>query len=91
MTLKLAAASFSVTVKTAAKVRRFREGGCTVCRTVARVLVGCAAQRLSPRSTRWWLAPTALAGSRIAGHTGLATVSRILRHLKLNHIRHLRA
>jgi transposase InsO family protein len=53
--LKLAAASFSVTVKTAAKwVRRFREGGCTVCRTVARVLVGCAARRLSRRSTRWW-------------------------------------
>jgi transposase InsO family protein len=93
VTLKLAAASFSVTAKTAAKwVRRFREGGCLAladrssrphrlrCVTPEPQIEAVAALRRQ----RW-------AGARIANHTGLsrATVSRILRRLKLNRIGHL--
>jgi transposase InsO family protein len=93
VTLRLAAASFSVTAKTAAKwVRRFREGGCLAladrssrphrlrCVTPEPQIEAVAALRRQ----RW-------AGARIANHTGLsrATVSRILRRLKLNRIRHL--
>ena len=92
-TLKLAAASFNVTAKTAAKwVRRYREQG----------VAGLADRRSRPqrlyrptssqqiervaelRRQRW-------TGYRIAQTTGLsrATVSRILRRLKLNRIRDL--
>jgi len=93
VTVKVAAANFSVTAKTAAKwVRRYREGGTaalsdrtsrphrfyrpTSSQTVERVE--------ALRRQRW-------TGYRIAVHTALsrATVSRILRRLKLNRIRHL--
>ena len=93
LTLNSAAAEFNVSPKTAAKwVRRFQAEGVgglpdrssrphqlrspTAPETVARVEV--------LRRQRW-------AGCRIATHTGLsrATVSRILRRLKLNRIRHL--
>jgi hypothetical protein len=62
-----------------------------LCRTAARVLVCCAARARAADRRGGGLAPTRWAGSRIAGHTGLsrATVSRILRRLKLNRIRHL--
>jgi transposase InsO family protein len=82
-----------VTAKTAAKwVRRYREGGaaslgdrssrprrlrCPTAEAQVDIVAGL-------RRQRW-------TGYRIAGHTGLsrATVSRILRRLKLNRIRHL--
>src|ERR1035437_1210598 len=93
VTLKLAAASFSVTAKTAAKwVRRYREHG-------PDGLTDRSSRPHRPHQTptpervdrvatlrrqRW-------TGYRIAQHTGLsrATVSRILRRLKLNRMRHL--
>jgi len=93
VTLKLAAASFSVTAKTAAKwVRRYREGGCAAlgdrgsrphrlrCPTPEPQMAAVAALRRQ----RW-------TGYRIAAHTGLsrATVSRILGRLKLNRMRDL--
>jgi len=93
LTLKLAAASFSVTAKTAAKwVRRYREGGRSALgdrssrphrlrRPTSEPQIDAVA---ALRRQRW-------AGARIARQTGLsrATVSRILRRLKLNRIRHL--
>jgi len=93
LTLKLAAASFNVSEKTAAKwVRRYRVFGAagladrssrphrlrqpTTSDLMARVEV--------LRRERW-------TGARIAGQTGLsrATVSRILRRLKLSRVRDL--
>jgi transposase len=92
-TLKQAAACFKVSAKTAAKyVRRYREGGgANLGDRSSRPhrLRGMTPQTqvdlvASLRRQRW-------TGYRIAGHTGLsrATVSRILRRLKLNRIRHL--
>ena len=92
-TLKLAAASFNVSVKTAAKwVRRYREQGSEglrdrssrphrLRRPTAPELVDRVEQL---RRQRW-------TGLRIAQQTGLsrATVSRILRRLKLSRIRDL--
>ena len=93
LTLKQAAASFDVSPKTAGKwVRRYREGG-------AGALGDCSSrpgrlrQPTSPelvsrvealRRERW-------TGFRIAQQTGLsrATVSRILRRLKLSRVRDL--
>jgi len=93
VTLKLAAASFSVTAKTAAKwVRRYREGGDAglADRSSRPHRLRCSTPEaqiemvVCLRRQRW-------TGHRIAGHTGLsrATVSRILRRLRLNRIRHL--
>ena len=92
-TLKLAAASFRVSVKTAAKwVRRFREQG--VCGLRDRSSRPYRLRRPTPvelverveqlRRQRW-------TGLRIAQQTGLsrATVSRILRRLKLSRMRDL--
>jgi transposase InsO family protein len=92
-TLKLAAASFNVSAKTAAKwVRRYREGGAAgladrSSRPV-RLYRPCSPESISRvevlRRERW-------TGFRIALATGLsrATVSRILRRLKLNRMRDL--
>jgi transposase InsO family protein len=93
VTLKLAAASFSVTAKTAAKwVRRFQEYGTDGLgeRSSRPHRLRCPTSELQVdavaglRRQRW-------AGCRIARHTGVsrATVSRILRRLKLNRICHL--
>ena len=93
ITLKQAAACFSVTVKTAAKwVKRYREQGAEgladrssrphrLHRTTSSERIECVE---ALRRQRW-------TGYRIAQHTGLnrATVSRILRRLKLNRIRDL--
>jgi len=93
LTLKLAAASFNVSAKTAAKwVRRYREAG----------VMGLGDRSSRPRRLR---APTSeelvlrveslrrerWTGHRIARQVGLsrATVSRILRRLKLNRMRDL--
>jgi transposase InsO family protein len=93
LTLKLAAASFNVSAKTAAKwVRRFREQG----------VAGLSDRSSRPQRLRQ---PTAAllvervevlrrerwTGFRIARATGLSrpTVSRILRRLKLNRLRDL--
>jgi len=93
LTLKLAAASFNVTEKTAAKwVRRYREAGVEgLCDRSSRpkrlrspTSDELVARVESLRRERW-------TGHRIARHTGLsrATVSRILRRLKLNRMRDL--
>jgi transposase InsO family protein len=93
VTLKLAAASFSVTAKTASKwVRRYREHGpdglADRSSRPHRLHQPTTAERIDRvetlRRQRW-------TGYRIAQHTGLsrATVSRILCRLKLNRIRHL--
>lgn len=93
VTLKTAAASFSVTAKTAAKwVRRFQESGLEGLgdRSSRPHRLRCPTPELQVeavadlRRQRW-------AGCRIARHTGLsrATVSRILRRLKLHRIRYL--
>ena len=93
VTLKLAAASFSVTEKTAAKwVRRYRELGVAGLADRSsrphRLYRLTASDRIEHvealRRQRW-------TGHRIARQTGLsrATVSRILRRLKLNRIRDL--
>ena len=92
-TLKLAAASFNVSAKTAAKwVSRYREQG--VAGLVDRSSRPRRLRRPTPvlqvervevlRRERW-------TGFRIAGATGLSrpTVSRILRRLKLNRLRDL--
>jgi transposase InsO family protein len=92
-TLKLAAASFRVSAKTAAKwVRRFREQGLAGLRDrssrpqrLHRPTAGELVERIEQlRRQRW-------TGLRIAQQTGLsrATVSRILRRLKLSRIRDL--
>src|SRR5665213_15828 len=93
LTLKLAATSFNVSAKTAAKwVRRYREGGVARladrssrprrlrCPTSAELV----ARVESLRRERW-------TGFRIASQTGLsrAMVSRILCRLKLNRMRDL--
>ena len=92
-TLKLAAASFNVSAKTAAKwVRRYREQGVgglgdrssrphRLHRPTSVELIGRVE---ALRRQRW-------TGYRIARHAGLsrATVSRILRRLKLNRMRDL--
>jgi transposase InsO family protein len=93
LTLKLAAASFNVTAKTAAKwVRRYREAGAAdLCDRSSRPrkLRSPTSDELVAkvevlRRQRW-------TGFRIASCTGLsrATVSRILRRLKLNRMRYL--
>ena len=93
LTLKLAAASFNVSRKTAGKwVQRYREHGAG----------GLADHSSRPRRLRRPTSPELVArvealrrerwtGFRIAQQTGLsrATVSRILRRLKLNRIRDL--
>jgi transposase InsO family protein len=92
-TLKLAAASFNVSAKTAAKwVRRYREQGSAGLADrssrPARLYRPTSQELLSRvevlRRERW-------TGFRIARATGLsrATVSRILRRLKLNRMRDL--
>jgi len=92
-TLKLAAASFSVSAKTAAKwVRRYQELGAAGLRDrssrphrLRRPTASELVQRVEQlRRQRW-------TGLRISQQTGLsrATVSRILRHLKLSRIRDL--
>lgn len=93
MTLKQAAVCFNVSVKTVGKwLRRYQEGGVAAlgdrssrprqfrCPTSAELVAGVAALRRQ----RW-------TGIRIARQTGLsrATVSRILRRLKLSRIRDL--
>ena len=92
-TLKLAAASFNVSAKTAAKwVRRYREQG----------MAGLPDRSSRPRQLRQPTSPEQVqrvqalrrerwAGHRIAQHTGLsrATVSRLLRRAKLSRIRDL--
>ena len=92
-TLKLAAASFNVSAKTAAKwVRRYREQG----------VAGLADRSSRPARLRQPTPPLLVervavlrrerwSGFRIAGATGLsrATVSRILCRLKLNRMRDL--
>jgi Integrase core domain. len=93
VTLKLAAASFNVTARTAAKwVRRYREQGAAGLRDrssrpqrLYRPTSSQTVERVEQlRRQRW-------TGHRIARTTGLsrATVSRILRRLKLNRIRDL--
>jgi transposase InsO family protein len=93
VTLKLAAASFSVTARTAAKwVRRYREQGMAGLsdrssrpRRLYRPTSSDRIERVEQlRRQRW-------TGHRIARQTGLsrATVSRILRRLRLNRIRDL--
>jgi transposase InsO family protein len=93
LTLKLAAASFNVSAKTAAKwVRRYREQGVAGLRDrssrPARLrqptLPELVARVEALRRERW-------TGQRIAQQTGLsrATVSRILRRLKLSRMRDL--
>ena len=93
VTLKLAAASFNVTARTAAKwVRRYREQGVAGLADRSsrpnRLHRPTSSQRIEHveqlRRRRW-------TGYRIARTTGLsrATVSRILRRLKLNRIRDL--
>ena len=90
LTLKLAAASFNVSAKTAAKwVRRYREAGSAgLCDRSSRPLrlrqptaVELVGRVEGLRRERW-------TGFRIAQTTGLskATVCRILRRLKLNRI-----
>jgi len=93
VTLKLAAASFSVTERTAAKwVRRYREQGVAglgdrssrphrLYRPTASEQIERVEQLRRQRRTGYW----------IARETGLSrsTVSRILRRLKLNRIRDL--
>src|SRR5665213_3786928 len=92
-TLKLAAASFNVSAKTAAKwVRRYRASGVADLRDrssrphrLYRPTAEAQVQRVGVlRRQRW-------TGYRIAQTTGLsrATVSRILRRLQLNRIRDL--
>ena len=92
-TLKLAAASFNVSAKTAAKwVRRYREQGAAGLRDHS-----SRPRRLrQPTAPEWVSRVEALrrerwTGQRIALQTGLsrATVSRILRRLKLNRMRDL--
>jgi transposase InsO family protein len=92
-TLKLAAASFNVSAKTAAKwVRRYREGGASglgdrssrpkhLHQPTSSELVGRVE---ALRRERW-------TGQRIAQQTGLsrATVSRILKRLSLSRVRDL--
>ncbi len=93
VTLKLAAASFNVTARTAAKwVRRYREQGeagladrSSRPHRLYRPTAGDRIERVEQlRRQRW-------TGYRIAGQTGLsrATVSRILRRLRLSRIRDL--
>jgi transposase InsO family protein len=93
LTLKQAAACFNVSAKTAAKwVRRYREAG----------VAGLRDRSSRPRRFRMPTEPPAIAlvealrrqrwtGHRIAQHSGLsrATVSRILRRLKLSRMRDL--
>src|ERR1700687_5041222 len=93
LTLKLAAASFNVSEKTAAKwVRRYRDAGSS----------GLGDRSSRPRRLRQPTTPELVAGvealrrerwpgARIAGQTGWsrATVSRILRRLKLSRVRDL--
>jgi transposase InsO family protein len=93
LTLKLAAASFNVSAKTAAKwVRRYREDG----------VAGLADRSSRPARLHRPTSPELVSrvevlrrerwtGFRIARATGLsrATVSRILRRLKLNRMRDL--
>jgi transposase InsO family protein len=92
-TLKLAAASFRVSAKTAGKwVRRYRERGS------AGLMDRSSRPERSPRQTCFSLVERVLllrrerwTGLRIAQQTGLsrATVSRILRRLKLSRMRDL--
>ena len=93
MTLKLAAASFNVTAKTAAKwVQRYREQGVAGLRDRSsrphRLRQPTSAELVARvellRRERW-------TGQRIAQSTGLsrATVSRILRRLRLSRMRDL--
>ena len=93
VTLKLAAASFNVTARTAGKwVRRYREQGAAGLgdrsSRPARLYRPTSSEQIERveqlRRERW-------TGFRIAQQTGLsrATVSRILRRLKLNRIRDL--
>jgi len=93
LTLKLAAASFNVSAKTAGKwFRRYREGGPAALGDRSsrpqRLRRPTSAEQItrveSLRRERW-------TGIRIAQATGLsrATVSRILQRLKLNKVRHL--
>jgi transposase InsO family protein len=93
LTLKLAAASFNVSAKTAAKwVRRYRQSG----------VVGLEDRSSRPRRLRQPTSPELISrveqlrrerwtGLRIAQQTGLsrATVSRILRRMKLSRMRDL--
>jgi transposase InsO family protein len=93
LTLKRAAARFNVSAKTAAKwVRRYRDTGSS----------GLGDRSSRPRRLRQPTTPELVArvealrrerwtGARIAGQTGLsrATVSRILRRLKLSRVRDL--
>jgi transposase InsO family protein len=95
LTLKRAAARFNVSEKTAAKwVRRYRDAGSS----------GLGDRSSRPRRLRQPTPPELVArvealrrerwtGARIAGQTGLsrATVSRILRRLKLSRVRDLDA
>jgi transposase InsO family protein len=95
LTLKRAAARVNVTEKTAAKwVRRYRDAGSS----------GLGDRSSRPRRLRQPTPPELVArvealrrerwtGARIAGQTGLsrATVSRILRRLKLSRVRDLDA
>jgi len=93
VTLKLAAASFNVSAKTAAKwVRRYREHG------VAGLVDRSSRPQHSPRLTASSLSEKVLAlrrlrynGLRIAGSLSLsrATVSRILRRAGMNRLRSL--
>ncbi len=93
VTLNAAAAAFNVSAKTAAKwVRRYQREGTAGLRDrssrphrLRRPTPAHVVEQIEPlRRQRW-------AACRIASHTGLspATVSRILRRLKLNRIRHL--
>jgi transposase len=93
LTLKRAAARFNVSEKTAAKwVRRYRDAGSS----------GLGDRSSRPRRLRQPTTPELVArvealrrerwtGARIAGQTGWsrATVSRILRRLKLSRVRDL--
>jgi transposase InsO family protein len=95
LTLKRAAARFNLSEKTAAKwVRRYRDAGSS----------GLGDRSSRPRRLRQPTPPELVArvealrrerwtGARIAGQTGLsrATVSRILRRLKLSRVRDLDA
>jgi transposase InsO family protein len=93
MTLKRTAARFNVSAKTAAKwVRRYRDAGSSglgdrssrPCRLRQPTTPELVARVEALRRERW-------TGARIAGQTGLsrATVSRILRRLKLSRVRDL--
>ena len=93
LTLKLAAASFNVSPKTAAKwTRRFREGGAEALRDRSSRPRHCPRQTQSTLMERVFeLRRLRQNGWRIAHATGLsrATVSRILRRAGMNRLRSL--